>query len=85
VSINRTGDVRVPSAAQTRIGLAFDTADSLTGTYDGADRWTDIPVFNVLAGYTYKANSTTDNRTGTLSVGSSSTINAILALMLAGF
>jgi hypothetical protein len=61
-----TGSLAVPSLADTRVGVAGDGG---TGTYDGSDRWSDPGVENVRAGETYRANSTTDNRTGTLETG----------------
>lgn len=65
---NRTGTVRVPSISQVQIGVVFDASDSLTGTYDGSDRWTDPGVANVRISTAYKANSTTNNRTGVLNL-----------------
>jgi hypothetical protein len=59
-----TGTLVVPSTSEVKTGVAFDTAS--TGTYDGSDRHTDPGVANVRAGTTYKDNSTTANRTGTL-------------------
>ncbi|MGZ6477692.1 MAG: hypothetical protein ACXWQE_00240, partial [Bdellovibrionales bacterium] len=42
--------------------------DGGTGTYDGSDRWSDLGIANARAGTPYKANSLTNNRTGTLAV-----------------
>lgn len=67
-SPNRTGTVRVPTAAQVQIGVVFDASDTVTGTYNGSDRWTDPGDNNVRVGVTYKANSTTSNKTGRVTV-----------------
>ena len=56
-----------PTEAQTKTGVTFYQSDVLkTGTYDGSDRWTDPGESNVSNGVAYKANSTTNNKTGTL-------------------
>lgn len=56
-----------PGIANVKTGTAYTYAgNSQTGTYDGSDRWSDPGVANVLSGVSYKANSTTNNRTGTL-------------------
>lgn len=52
-----------PTAGQLKTGEVVQT---VTGTYDGSDRWTDPGESNVLTGVTYKANSLTENKTGTL-------------------
>lgn len=57
-----TGTCKVPTAANTKIGVAVDVSD--TGTYDGSDRWTDPGAANVKAPVGYKANSLTNNKTG---------------------
>ena len=62
-SNNKTGNVVVPSTANTKTGVSVDTAG--TGTYDGSDRWTDPTEACVKTGTAYKANSTTNNKTGT--------------------
>jgi hypothetical protein len=62
---NRTGTVRVPVVGNVKIGSLYDDADSLTGTYDGSDRWTDPSESNVRLSTAYKANSTSNNKTGT--------------------
>lgn len=59
-----TGTCVVPTAANTKTGVSVDVSD--TGTYDGSDRWTDPGVAHVELATVYKANSTTNNRTGTL-------------------
>ncbi|OPZ92910.1 MAG: hypothetical protein BWY72_02497 [Bacteroidetes bacterium ADurb.Bin416] len=63
-SNNKTGTVVVPTAGNTKIGASTDVSG--IGTYDGSDRWSDPGVSNVKNGTTYKANSTSDNRTGSL-------------------
>jgi hypothetical protein len=63
------GNYTDPAIANVKTGTGYTFAgSSLTGTYDGSDRWTDPGESNVLTGITYKANSTTVNKTGTLSV-----------------
>lgn len=66
-----TGTLVVPSLANTKIGVAGDGG---TGTYDGSDRWSDPGVANVLAATAYKANSATNNRTGTATVPAASLV-----------
>lgn len=73
---NRTGDVVEPSAGTVKIGTAYGTLSSLTGTYDGSDRWTDPGESVVLEGIAYKANSTTNNKLGTLDLSSVATATA---------
>lgn len=59
-----------PGIANVKTGTTYGFGgSSLTGTYDGSDRWTDPGFANVLSGVQYKANSTTNNRTGTLIAG----------------
>lgn len=65
---NRTGTVRVPGIANVKVGFAYDANDALTGTYDGSDRWTDPGDNNVREAIAYKANSTTNNKTGRVGV-----------------
>jgi hypothetical protein len=53
---------------KVKTGEAYNAAGvAYTGTYDGSDRWTDIAASKVELAYDYKANSTVNNRTGTLS------------------
>jgi hypothetical protein len=66
-----TGSLTVPALADTKIGVSGDGG---TGTYDGSDRWTDPGEANVASGVQYKANSTTNNKTGTLTGGSTTVI-----------
>jgi hypothetical protein len=61
---NKTGTARIPTVGNVKIGYLYDDADSLTGTYDGSDRWTDPAESNVRLSIAYKANSTTNNKTG---------------------
>lgn len=65
---SKTGTARIPSTANVKTGYAYDSSDSLTGTYDGSDRNTDPGVANVRSGTAYKSNSTSNNRTGTASI-----------------
>lgn len=60
-----TGSLVTPALSAVKIGVAGDGG---VGTYDGSDRNTDPLVANVKAGVTYKSNSTSVNRTGTLVV-----------------
>lgn len=53
----------VPTAGQLKTG---EVVQGVTGTYNGSDRWTDPGQSNVLTGITYKANSLSENKTGTL-------------------
>lgn len=66
-----TGTLVVPSLANTKTGVAGDGG---TGTYDGSDRWTDPGQTNVRSATAYKANSTTNNKTGTLDLPSTSNV-----------
>lgn len=61
--VQQTGTATIPSLANTKTGVAGDGG---TGTYDGSDRWTDPGEANVLLNTQYKANSLTNNKTGTL-------------------
>jgi hypothetical protein len=61
--VDKTGSLVVPSLANTKTGVAGDGG---VGTYDGSDRWSDPLVANVRLGTTYKANSTSNNKTGLL-------------------
>jgi hypothetical protein len=65
---NRTGDVTEPTVGTVKIGVTYGTLLSLTGTYDGSDRWTDPGDSNVRLAIAYKANSTTNNKTGRVTV-----------------
>lgn len=56
-----------PGIANVKTGTSYTYAGaSQTGTYTGSDRWSDPGVINVLSGVAYKADSTTNNKTGTL-------------------
>ena len=57
------GDTKV----ETGTSYIFAGVDK-TGTYDGSNRWSDPGESNVLTGIQYKANSLTNNKTGTLNV-----------------
>ena len=63
---NRTGTLVVPVASTVQVGVVYDGAT--TGTYNGSDRWTDPGDSNVRYGVAYKANSTTNNKTGRVTV-----------------
>lgn len=69
-SNNRAGTVVLPTTGQVKIGVAFGASSGSTGTYDGSDRFSDPLVANVRAGTNYQANSTVNNRTGTLDLPS---------------
>lgn len=64
---SQTGTLSVPTAANVKTGVAFESGGGTTGTYDGSDRHSDPGIANVLSGVQYKSNSTSNNRTGTLS------------------
>lgn len=74
-SNNKTGTLDLPSTANVKTGVSFDGAGQ-TGTYDGSDRWTDPGQANVRSGTAYKANSTTNNKTGTLTVPGASDVRS---------
>lgn len=63
---NTVGSYITAATSTVKIGQTFGPSGSLTGTYDGSDRWTDPGLANVLSGVQYKANSLTNNETGTL-------------------
>lgn len=55
------------SAGELKTGVTkMVSGSSVTGTYDGSDRWTDPAEANVRKSTQYKANSTSNNKTGTL-------------------
>lgn len=60
-----TGTLVVPTAANVKTGVTFETGSGTTGTYDGSDRWSDPTEACVKTGVAYKANSTSNNKTGT--------------------
>jgi hypothetical protein len=57
----QTGTAAIPTAANTKTGVA---TDATTGTYDGSDRWSVISEDDVTLGLDYKSNSLTNNKTG---------------------
>lgn len=71
---NRTGTRVQPTVGTVQIGVTYGPSSSLTGTYDGSDRWTDPGVANVRLGTAYKANSTTNNRTGNVTEPATGTV-----------
>jgi len=79
-STTKTGTARIPAIANVKTGYAYDSSDSLTGTYDGSDRWTDVGITNVRSGSVYKANSTSNNRTGSLIVPAASDVRNAVAV-----
>jgi hypothetical protein len=62
-----TGTLDLPSEANVKTGVTFDGV-SKTGTYTGADRWTDPGVANVRLATGYTANNIA--KTGTLDLPS---------------
>lgn len=62
---NKTGTLDLPATANVKTGVTYDGATK-TGSYDGSDRWSDPGVANVRSATAYKANSLTNNRTGSL-------------------
>jgi hypothetical protein len=69
------GDYTDPGIANVKTGVGYTyAASALTGTYDGSDRWTDPGIANVRTGTAYKANSTSNNRTGTCAVPAASNV-----------
>ena len=65
---NKTGNARIPLISQVKINTLYDSSDSLTGVYEGSDRWSDPSDANVRVGIPYKANSLTNNKTGRVTV-----------------
>ncbi len=72
-----TGTLVAPSLANTKTGVAGDGG---TGTYDGSDRWTDPGDTNVRLATAYKANSTSNNKTGSLVVPSAGDVRDGIAV-----
>jgi hypothetical protein len=64
----------VPTTGQVEHGVTFGTSSGLTGTYIGADLYSDPLVANVRTGTTYQFNSATSNRTGTLNLPNASVV-----------
>lgn len=63
------------AASEVKTGTAYGPGPgTLTGTYTGSDRWTDPGVANVRSGTAYKADSTSNNRTGTMAVPAASNV-----------
>jgi hypothetical protein len=69
-----TGTLVVPSTGNVKTGVSFD--NSSTGTYDGSDRWTDPGESNTRLGTAYKANSTSNNKTGAAAIPSAANVRA---------
>lgn len=58
-----------PGEANVKTGTNYTVNDTAyVGTYDGSDRWTDPGENNVRSTIAYKANSTTNNKTGNLTL-----------------
>lgn len=72
----KTGTARIPGVGNVKTGFAYDSSDSLTGTYDGSDRWTDPGIANVRTATAYKANNTANNRTGTAAIPTAANVRA---------
>lgn len=62
-----------PTAANTKTGVVYSNSEQ-TGTYTGSDRWSDPGSTNVKSGTQYKANSASNNMTGSYSGGSGTTV-----------
>lgn len=75
-----------PGIAAVKTGTSWRyEGDDLTGTYDGSDRWTDPGENLVVAGTQYKANSTSNNKTGTFTTPTAAQIAAeIMATAVEG-
>src|ERR1019366_3078820 len=70
-----TGNYVSPVIGTVQTGVLYGVSGtSLTGTYTGSDRWSDPGIANVRLGTSYEANSTTNNRTGTLIVPNPATV-----------
>ena len=69
-----TGQYVAPTTANVKTGVSFGV--SQTGTYDGSDRWTDPGIANVRSGTAYKANSTSNNRTGTAAIPTAANVRS---------
>ena len=63
---NKTGTLlNYPLLAVNLVKIGTDRGDGATGTYDGAERYSDLDLSQIVSGYAYRYNSLTDNRTGT--------------------
>lgn len=69
------GTLDLPAASNVKTGVQFDN-HSKTGSYDGSDRWSNPGPANVRQGTAYKANSTTNNQTGSLDLPATSDVRA---------
>lgn len=69
--VSKTGNLVLPAESVVEVGEQFGAnGTEFTGTYTGANRWSDPGENNVRAGIVYKANSLTNNRVGSLSTDS---------------
>lgn len=68
-----------PGTSNVKIGVGY-VFNSIpqVGTYDGSDRWSDPGISHVEQATAYKANSTSNNRVGTLENPSDATIAAAI-------
>ena len=71
---NRTGTRRQPTTSEVKIGVAYGPSDSLTGTYVAAERYSDPGIANVRLGTAYQFNSLTNNRTGDVTIPTTSEV-----------
>jgi hypothetical protein len=69
----KTGTLVTPALSNVKTGVAGDGG---TGTYDGSDRWTDVGIANVRSGSAYKANSTSNNRTGIAAIPTAANVRS---------
>jgi hypothetical protein len=75
------GDYSSPGAANTKTGVSYTyEGATVNGTYDGSDRWTDPGEVNVRSATAYKANSTSNNKTGSCAVPIASNVLAGVAV-----
>lgn len=73
---NTTGTYVTVSTGNVKTGITYGAASALTGTYTGSDRWSDVGIANVRSGSVYKADSTSNNRTGTASIPGASDVRS---------
>jgi parallel beta-helix repeat protein len=78
VQRNPTADYTDPGIANVEIGTTYlYAAVSLTGTYDGSNRWSDPGVANVLSTVSYNANNV--GKTGTYVVATAANVKVGVA------
>lgn len=77
VSNVEAGSFTAVAAGDLKTGVSATQAGvTVNGTYDGSDRHSDPGIANVADGVSYKSNSTTNNRTGTLVATTTNVVNA---------